>query len=112
MESMGSSDEAKARTARASRAFTRLTGQLAAARDELAASVVAERLEGEKIEDITARVPYRQTQVNRILKAAGLTEERPRRDAAPDTIGEMGRNTREQVFGAGPRKRETPAGLQ
>jgi hypothetical protein len=112
MEPMGSSDEAKARTAKAARTFTRLTGQLAAARAELAASVIAERLEGEKIEDITARVPYRQTQVNRILEAAGLTEKRPRRNAMPDTIGEMGRNTREQIFGAGPRKWETPADQQ
>ena len=39
---------------------------------------MAERREGTLIEDITGDVTYRQTQVNRILKAAGLTEERPR----------------------------------
>lgn len=75
------SEAAKARTAKASRNYTRLKSQFADARQELAAAIVAERIDGEKIEDITARVPVRQTQVNRILEAAGLTEKR-KRDAA------------------------------
>lgn len=70
------SAETEARLARASRTFLRLKPQMDAAREELAAAIVAEREEGAKIEDITARVPYRQTHVNRILKAAGLVEER------------------------------------
>jgi hypothetical protein len=70
------SEETEARLARAGRAYSRLKGQLDQARHELAAAVVAERLEGTKIEDITARVPWRQGQVNRILEAAGLTEKR------------------------------------
>lgn len=81
MEFVPSSSEAKARTARASRAYTRLMTQLAEARAELAAAIIAERKEGEKIEDITARVPYRQTQVNRVLETAGLTEKRAPRES-------------------------------
>jgi hypothetical protein len=75
------SEAAKARTAKASRNYTRLKSQFADARKELAAAIVAERIDGEKIEDITARVPVRQTQVNRILEAAGLTEKRKREAA-------------------------------
>jgi hypothetical protein len=70
------SAETNARLARANRNFVRLRDQLADARAELAAAIVAERQDGELIEDITARVTYRQTQVNRILEAAGLTEKR------------------------------------
>lgn len=72
------SDETRERLARASRNYRRLKPQFEAARAELAESIVAERLEGTLIEDITAVVPYRQTQVNRILKAAGMVQERPR----------------------------------
>ena len=70
------SDESRARLLKASRAYTRLSGQLDDARKELAEAIVAERKEGVLIEDITALVPYRQTQVNRILEAAGLTTKR------------------------------------
>jgi len=76
MDCMTSSPEAKSRTARASREYLRLRDEFESARRELAAAIVAERREGELIEDITARVPYRQTQVNRVLEAAGLTEKR------------------------------------
>lgn len=74
------SDETRARLVRANRNFARLKQQLEAARTELADAIVAERKEGALIEDITGLVIYRQTQVNRILEAAGLTEKRPRRD--------------------------------
>lgn len=73
------SEETRARLVRANRAYVRLKRQLDDARTELADAIVAERKEGGLIEDITSLVEYRQTQVNRILKAAGLTEERPRR---------------------------------
>ena len=76
MEYVSASDEARARTARASRNYVRLRDQFAEARKELAAAVVAERAEGEKIEDITERVPVRQATVNRFLVAAGVTEMR------------------------------------
>lgn len=76
------SDETRTRLTRASRVFARLQSQLEDARRELAAAIVAERKEGALIEDITAVVPYRQTQVNRILKEAGLTQERKPRAAA------------------------------
>ncbi len=76
MEDVSASDEAKARTARASRNYARLKDQFGEARRELAAAIVAERLEGEKIEDITGRVPVRQATVNRFLEAAGITEKR------------------------------------
>lgn len=75
-----SSPEAKSRTAKASREYLRLRDEFDSARKELADAIVAERREGELIEDITARVPYRQTQVNRVLEAAGLTEKRPKRE--------------------------------
>ena len=75
------SAESQARLAKAARTYSRLKPQMDAARQELAAAIVAERREGSLIEDITAKVPYRQTQVNRILEAAGLTEKRTPRDA-------------------------------
>ena len=56
--------------------------QLNQARAVLVAAIVEDRKAGGLIEDITAVVPYRQTQVNRILKDAGLTEERKRAAAA------------------------------
>jgi hypothetical protein len=74
------SDESRARLIRANRNFARLKQQIDAARAELADAIVAERKEGVLIEDITGLVIYRQTQVNRILEAAGLTEKRPRRE--------------------------------
>jgi hypothetical protein len=73
------SAETEARLAKAARAYARGKPQWAAIQKELAAAIIAERQEGVLIEDITARVPVRQTQVNRILKAAGLTQERPRK---------------------------------
>jgi hypothetical protein len=72
------SAETQARLAKANRVFVRLRDQAEQARRELAEAIVAERKEGVTIEDITARVTYRQTHVNRILEAAGLTEKRPR----------------------------------
>lgn len=77
------SAETKARLAKASRVYARLRPQFADARRELAEAIVAERKEGALIEDITAVVPYRQTQVNRILADAGLTEKRPRAAGDP-----------------------------
>jgi hypothetical protein len=71
------SEASKARLRDASRAYLRQKPRMDAARAELAEAIVAERREGTLIEDITAAVPYRQTQVNRILEAAGLTEKRP-----------------------------------
>jgi hypothetical protein len=76
------SDLTEARLAKAARTYARLKKQFDDARAELAAAIVAERQEGTLIEDITARVPYRQTQVNRILEAAGLTEKRRKAAAA------------------------------
>ena len=73
------SDETRARLAKASRVYARLQEQMKKARAELAAAIIEDRKDGGLIEDITAVVPYRQTQVNRILKEAGLTQERPRR---------------------------------
>ena len=75
------SAETEARLARAARTYARAKAQMDAAREELVAAIVAERREGTLIEDITARVPWRQTQVNRTLQAAGLTEPRRQRDA-------------------------------
>ena len=73
------SAETKARLSRAARTYSRLQAQLKEAREELVAAIIAERKEGALIEDITMAVPWRQTQVNRVLEAAGLTEKRPRR---------------------------------
>ena len=74
------SAETRSRLLRANRNFVRLRDQLEAARKELAAAIVAERKEGTLIEDIAGLVTYRQTQVNRVLEAAGLTEKRAKRD--------------------------------
>lgn len=76
------SDATRARLARASRGYTRARSQMDSAREELAAAIVAERLEGTGIEDITGLVPVRQTHVNRILAEAGLTKKRTPRDSA------------------------------
>jgi hypothetical protein len=67
------------RLARANRSYERARKQMADARAELAGAVVAERLEGTTIEDITAQVSVRQGTVNRFLEAAGLTEKRTTR---------------------------------
>jgi hypothetical protein len=75
------SDETRARLTRANRNYVRLKQQFEAARAELADAIVAERKEGTVIDDITAMVAYRQTQVNRILEAAGLTEKRTKRES-------------------------------
>ncbi len=74
------SEETRTRLRRANRNYVRLRDQFAEARRELAEAIVDERREGTLIEDITGDVTYRQTQVNRILEAAGLTEKRPRAD--------------------------------
>lgn len=79
METM--SAETEARLTRANRAYMRLRDQFRDARTELAEAIIAERREGTLIEDITAKVAYRQTQVNRILEAAGLTEKRRKQDS-------------------------------
>jgi hypothetical protein len=71
------SDETRGRLAKATRDYNRLKD----IRKEVAAAIVAERLEGTAIEVIARMSPYKQTQVNRILKAAGLTEERPKSPA-------------------------------
>lgn len=70
------SDETRRQLLRAARAYSRASQQMEDARKELAAAIIAERKEGTLIEDIAALVPYRQTQVNRVLEAAGLTEKR------------------------------------
>jgi len=75
------SAETEARLDKASRAYRRHREQGKPIREELAAAIIEERKEGSLIEDITAKVPIRQTQVNRILEAAGLTEKRPRRES-------------------------------
>jgi hypothetical protein len=75
------SAETRARLLRAGRAYERTRKQFEDARAELAAAIVAERREGTLIEDIAALVPYRQTHVNRILEAAGLTEKRSKPEA-------------------------------
>ena len=75
------SAETDARLARANRNYVRVKAQFETARAELADAIVADRLDGAKIEDITAKVEYRQGQVNRILKAAGLTVPRVRDDS-------------------------------
>jgi hypothetical protein len=75
------SAETRGRLARATRDYNRLKD----IREEVAAAIVAERLEGTTIEDIARMSPYKQTQVNRILKKAGLVEDRkPVADAATD----------------------------
>ena len=75
------SAETRSRLLRANRNFARLRDQFDAARNELASAIVAERKEGTLIEDIAGLVTYRQTQVNRVLEAAGLTEKRAKPEA-------------------------------
>ena len=76
------SAETRSRLTRAARAYSRAKDQFDNARAELAGAIVAERKEGTLIEDIAGLVPYRQTQVNRILEAAGLTEKRTKPESA------------------------------
>ena len=76
MDSMGVTPEVRARLTKAGRAYDRARKQFDDARTELVAAIVAARKAGTLIEDIAALVPYRQTQVNRVLEAAGLTEKR------------------------------------
>jgi hypothetical protein len=76
MDSMGVTPEMRSRLTKAGRNYTRAKEQADKARAELVAAIVAARKEGTLIEDIAALVPYRQTQVNRVLEAAGLTEKR------------------------------------
>ena len=75
------SDASRARLIKAARDYRRVKPQFEAIRKELAAAIIEERLEGVLIEDIAQIAPYRQTQVNRILDAAGLTQKRPPRAA-------------------------------
>jgi hypothetical protein len=70
------SEETEARLTRASRNYRLGKPKWEAIQRELADAIVAERREGTLIEDITAKVPIRQTQVNRIIEAAGLTQKR------------------------------------
>ena len=76
MDSMGVTPEMRARLTKAGRDYDRARKQIEGARAELVAAIVAARKDGTLIEDIAALVPYRQTQVNRVLEAAGLTEKR------------------------------------
>ena len=80
MDAMGVTPEMRARLTKAGRNYTRAKEAFDKARAELVAEIVAARKEGTLIEDIAAHVPYRQTQVNRVLEAAGLTEKRAKRD--------------------------------
>ena len=81
MDSMGVTPEMRARLTRAGRNYTRAKEAFDAARAELVAAIIAARKEGTLIEDIAGLVPYRQTQVNRVLEAAGLTEKRAKPEA-------------------------------
>ena len=76
MDSMGVTPEMRARLTKAGRDYSRARDQADRARAVLVAAIVDARKEGTLIEDIAGLVPYRQTQVNRILEAAGLTEKR------------------------------------
>jgi hypothetical protein len=76
MDSMGVSPEMRSRLLKAGRDYTRAKDQFDKARGELVKAIVDARKDGTLIEDIAGLVPYRQTQVNRVLEAAGLTEKR------------------------------------
>ena len=81
MDSMGVTPETRARLTKAGRNYTRAKDAFDAARAELVAAIVDARKQGTLIEDIAGLVPYRQTQVNRVLEAAGLTEKRSKPEA-------------------------------
>ena len=76
MDSMGVTPEMRARLTKAGRDYSRAKDAIRRRPGELVAAIVDARKEGTLIEDIAALVPYRQTQVNRVLEAAGLTEKR------------------------------------
>jgi len=76
IDHMAADPEIRTRLLRAGRNYTRAKDQADKARTELVAAIVDARKKGTLIEDIAAHVPYRQTQVNRVLEAAGLTEKR------------------------------------
>lgn len=76
MDDVSADPEIRARLMKAGRAYTRAKDAADKARVDLVAEIVAARKAGTLIEDIAADVPYRQTQVNRVLEAAGLTEKR------------------------------------
>jgi hypothetical protein len=76
MDVMSAEPEIRARLLRAGRNYSRAKDQFDKARAELVAAIIDARKKGTLIEDIAADVPYRQTQVNRVLEAAGLTEKR------------------------------------
>ena len=78
---MSAEPEIRAHLMRAGRNYTRAKDQFDKARAELVAAIVDARKRGALIEDIAADVPYRQTQVNRVLEAAGLTEKRAKPEA-------------------------------
>ena len=81
MDAMSADPEIRARLLKAGRAYSRAKEQFDTARAALVAEIVDARKRGTLIEDIAADVPYRQTQVNRVLEAAGLTEKRAKPDA-------------------------------
>lgn len=76
MDGMSADPEIRARLLKAGRAYSRAKDAADKARADLVAEIVAARQAGALIEDIAADVPYRQTQVNRVLEKAGLTEKR------------------------------------
>lgn len=76
MDAMSADPEIRARLLKAGRTYSRAKDAADRARSDLVAEIVAARKAGTLIEDIAADVPYRQTQVNRVLEKAGLTEKR------------------------------------
>ena len=68
--------EIRSRLLKAGRNYSRAKEAADKARADLVAEIIDARKTGTLIEDIAAAVPYRQTQVNRVLEAAGLTEKR------------------------------------
>lgn len=81
MDGMSADPEIRARLLKAGRTYSRAKDQFEEARKVLVAEIVDARKRGTLIEDIAADVPYRQTQVNRVLEAAGLTEKRAKPDS-------------------------------
>ena len=77
MDAMSADPEIRARLMKAGRDYTRAKDAVRQGPRWISSlrSWTA-RKEGTLIEDIAADVPYRQTQVNRVLEAAGLTEKR------------------------------------
>ncbi len=76
MDFVSTDPEIRSRLLKAGRNYSRAKEAADAARAALVAEIVDARKKGTLIEDIAAAVPYRQTQVNRVLEAAGLTEKR------------------------------------